>query len=376
MIYFLKEGEMMEHLKRSAATLAPVPPDAAREFRTKMKTLREQVNRELSDDPAVEGLIGFNSINSVFDRSRYYAAFMANVFSYNAFALMAQNAAWAYQAYNAHGFAYEYFPVEVNAWMRAADQHLEAAAGQAINTIFLWRLNHHQDLMAISGNSGLPLALNPSWDQEREVFLQRLLSGDYRECLHLTDWTVTDSQGLEDFYLQVVQPCMYQVGNLWQRGEISVAQEHLASAIVDRVMAATYPRVALINVSKGKVVIMTAPDELHEIGARVVADCLGIDGWDVNYLGVNTPLADLLGFLVGSKPFLLAISLAVPCNLIVTQELVRAMRNHPELKKTRIMVGGRLFLPYPELWAVTGADGWAPDAKVAVALARQWWEEK
>ena len=37
------------------------------------------------------------------------------------------------------------------------------------------------------------------------------------------------------------------------------------------------------------------------------------------------------------------------------------------------MVGGGLFLAYPGLWQVTGADAWAPDPKAAVALARQWW---
>jgi methanogenic corrinoid protein MtbC1 len=108
----------------------------------------------------------------------------------------------------------------------------------------------------------------------------------------------------------------------------------------------------------------------------MLADCLSMDGWEVDYLGANLPQSDLLGFLTGSPPFLVAISLAVPCNLMETEELVRGIKSHPYLRSTRIMVGGRLFLAYPDLWHVTGADGWTPDAKHAVALAQQWWEAR
>lgn len=368
---------MIEVLQRSAASLAPVPPDVAREFRSKLTLLRQQVNRDLSSNPDLEGFIGYNSLESVYERSRYFAAFLATVFSYNAFDLMAENAAWSYQTYGAHGFAYDYFPLEDQAWMRAIDSHLKDRASRAVQAIARWRLHHHQDLVALYWEAPrLDLPLDPSWDREREGFFQSLLAGDYQESLQLANWAVTDTQRLQDFYLQVIQPSMYPVGNLWQRGEISVAQEHLASIITDRVMATVYPRVDLGKPSKGKVVIMMAPDDLHEIGARVVADFLALDGWDVNNLGAKIPLRDLLGFLADANPFLVTVSLAMPCSLFATQELFSAIKNRPELTKTRIMIGGQLFQKFPALWEVTGADGWAPDAQAAVALARQWWEEK
>jgi len=40
------------------------------------------------------------------------------------------------------------------------------------------------------------------------------------------------------------------------------------------------------------------------------------------------------------------------------------------------MVGGRVFNENPDIWKITGADGWAPDAKKAVELARGWWIER
>ena len=123
-----------------------------------------------------------------------------------------------------------------------------------------------------------------------------LLQGEYRECLRLTDRVVTSPETLVDFYLQVVQPCLYQVGNLWQRGVISVAQEHLASAVVARVMAVAYDRVEPMHQLQGKAVVTAAPHNFHEIGARMLADCLGLDGWEVDYLGANTASIGPAGF--------------------------------------------------------------------------------
>jgi methanogenic corrinoid protein MtbC1 len=367
----------MEDLKRAAAALAPVPPAAARAYRTKMATLREYVDREMADYLAIEVLIGFNPLEILYDQHRYHASFMANVLHFNAFELLAGTLAWAYQTYQAHGFSYDYFPLEVKAWMRAVSQHLEADSAQAVNAVYRWWLSHHEDLIKLSrGDLTIPLSLDPSLDEEREAFLPALLQGDYWECLHLADGIVTSPETLVSFYLQVVQSCLYQVGYLWQRGMISVAQEHLASAVAARVMTANYARVEPRHALKGKAVVTAAPNDFHEMGARMVADCLGIDGWEVEYLGANMPQSDLLGFLAGSPPFLVAISLALPCNLMETEEIVQGIKSHPYLKDTRIMVGGGLFLTCPDLWRATGADGCGPDAKAAVTLARQWWEVK
>jgi len=367
----------MEDLRRSAAALAPIPAVAAREYRAKLATLREQVGRELADYLAIEVLIGFNPVEAMYDQHRYHAIFMANVLHFNAFELLAGTVPWVYQTYHAHGFSYDYFLLEVKAWMRAVAEHLEAASAQEVNAVYLWWLSHHEDLITLSRSDlTILLSLDPSLDQEQEEFLPMLLRGESRECLRLADGVVTSPEALMNFYLQVIQPCLYRVGNLWQRGVISVAQEHLASTVVDRVMAAAYTRVEPMNPLKGRAVVTVAPNNFHEIGARMLADCLSLDGWETDYLGANMPQSDLLGFLAGSPPFLVAISSAMLCNLMETEEIVKGIKSHPYLQDTHIMVGGGLFLANPDLWHATGADGWTPDAKAAVALARRWWEAR
>jgi methanogenic corrinoid protein MtbC1 len=66
------------------------------------------------------------------------------------------------------------------------------------------------------------------------------------------------------------------------------------------------------------------------------------------------------------NPFMLSISLAMPFNIDKAAELINAIRTNITFDKLKIMVGGLVFNENPYIWKITGADGWAPDAKKAV----------
>lgn len=78
---------------------------------------------------------------------------------------------------------------------------------------------------------------------------------------------------------------MYEVGNLWERGEISVAEEHLASSIISRIMSTIYSKFITFENTRGKAVVTATANEFHKLGSRIVADSLEMNGWDVNHLG-------------------------------------------------------------------------------------------
>ena len=151
--------------------LPPVPTTAARAYRAKLATLREQVDRELANYLAIEVLIGFNSLETLYDQHRYHASLMTNILHFNALDLLAGTIAWVYQTYHAHGFSYEYFLLEIKTWMRAVAEHLEATSAQAVNTVYQWWLNYHEALITLSQVSlTFSLLLDSSLDQEREDF--------------------------------------------------------------------------------------------------------------------------------------------------------------------------------------------------------------
>jgi methanogenic corrinoid protein MtbC1 len=95
----------------------------------------------------------------------------------------------------------------------------------------------------------------------------------------------------------MIAPALWLVGELWERGKISVAQEHVATEISVRVLAlqreaqrVTRSRTAY------KVMLATPTGELHVVALRMVENLLRAAGYDVVMLGPDVP-AKALGDL-------------------------------------------------------------------------------
>jgi methanogenic corrinoid protein MtbC1 len=361
---------------REAGKPGPVPADSAAAYRQQEDRLISDVDGRLAGRPEIGSLIGGNPLEVMAANHRHHARFMVNVFRFNHFHLLSRTVPWVYRAYHARGFSYEYFRAELAAWIEAVRKHLEPDTAEPILAVYEWLLDRHEEMVERSRVATIPPSrTDAAWQDVQKAFLASLLSGRADASVDLALRTVRQAADVTGFYLQVIQPCMYEVGERWERGEISVAQEHLATAIASRVMAALYPRFVLGKQTKGKALVSTVAEEFHELGAWMVADLLALDGWDVSYLGANTPTRDLVDMLRRLKPDLLALSSAMPFNLIRLDEVIEAARAQKELPGIRIMVGGRVFRDLEDLWHLTGADGWAPDAEQACLLARVWWEE-
>jgi diguanylate cyclase (GGDEF)-like protein len=103
--------------------------------------------------------------------------------------------------------------------------------------------------------------------------------------------------GLAGIWLldRIVAPALREIGRLWERGEITVADEHLATAITHRVLALVYPELlSALPGSQPRVLLAGVQGEQHALGLRIVADVLEGAGHDVLYLGADVPLAALL----------------------------------------------------------------------------------
>lgn len=337
--------------------------------------LLEQVNSQLEANPKIRALIGNNPIELMRDNHRNHAKFMATVFHLNSHELLVRTIPWVYRAYHARGFAFDYFPVELVAWQIAIYECIASADQKAeILAVYNWLVQHHEDMikLAVTGKGSALSALHEE-NEIQQTFLSLLLHGNSRGCLALADQSIRTADDLKHFYLDVVWPAMVRIGLLWESNHISVAEEHLATAIVGRVMAALYPRFTQFSVSRGKVVVSAGPNEFHEVGARMVADFMEMDGWDVTYLGTNIPAPELLAILKLHKPFLVALSVATIFNLDNAHQLIQRLKEEPETKDIKVMVGGLAFNSMPALWQDIGADGCAADANSATALSNEWW---
>lgn len=116
----------------------------------------------------------------------------------------------------------------------------------------------------------------------------------------------------------------------------------------------------------------SAPNEFHELGARMLADMLEAAGWDVIFLGANTPSEELIKLVRKTSPRFLAISLTMPFSIDKVAVIIATIKSDPGLGHIKIMVGGSAFNADRNLWRQIGADAWAEDPQSAIRQALTW----
>lgn len=174
-----------------------------------------------------------------------------------------------------------------------------------------------------------------------------------------------------EIYESILAPAQTRLGQMWHRGEINVADEHFGSATTQAVMSRLRPHFKPAPAKNRLMVGTSTPGDLHEIGLRMVVDLFELDGWNVVYLGANTPVADLIEFLERRRPDLLALSVSTALMLRDAGELIECIRENAQISTTKVLIGGPPFRCVDGLWREIGADGCALSATQAIALGNQ-----
>ena len=167
------------------------------------------------------------------------------------------------------------------------------------------------------------------------------MAGDRFVCREITSRLIEGNIEMKTLYIDLFQRAMYRVGSLWETNKISVSTEHLATATIETLLNLAYPRLFSIpRIGKAAVVACVA-NEYHQLGGKMVADIMELQGWDCYFLGANTPVDGLIELIEEKKPALLGLSLAIYSRVLVLQQTITAIREaYSELP---IVVGGQAF---------------------------------
>jgi methanogenic corrinoid protein MtbC1 len=206
---------------------------------------------------------------------------------------------------------------------------------------------------------------------EATLFLDALIRGDRREANRVVDKVLDRGDGLEKLYMHVVQPAMSEVGRLWQENELTVAEEHLATAITQAAMGRAFERVYRWHDSRTpSLVAACVDDERHQMGLRMICDLLEIDGWDTAYLGASVPIEALVSMVEKRRPDVIALSATIAPHLPRLRAAIDAVRAAKVDRQPLIIAGGRAVGGDHALAAQLGADLTAKSAVEAVDVLR------
>ena len=143
---------------------------------------------------------------------------------------------------------------------------------------------------------------------------------------------------------QIIAPALWRVGQLWARGEISVADEHAATEISTRVL--TLQREAQRVASarpEHRVMLATPSGDLHVVALRMVGNLLHEGGYDVMMIGGDVPIHALAHAAQRHDPDAICVSATMP---VSADRLVQSIRDVRSLTPgVGFVVGGRGLNP-------------------------------
>ncbi|MFI6740855.1 B12-binding domain-containing protein [Nonomuraea sp. NPDC050451] len=170
---------------------------------------------------------------------------------------------------------------------------------------------------------------------------------------------------METLLLDVVAAVQSRVGREWAANRITVAQEHTATAVNERVLATlAHQPSARGKPDRGRVTVACVHGEWHAFPARLLAEVLRLRGWHVDYLGAQVPTPHLVAHLHRTDPDAVALSGSLAPRLPAAHAAITSC----QAAGTPVLAGGAAFGPDGRYARLLGADAWAPDACAAADL--------
>ncbi len=173
-----------------------------------------------------------------------------------------------------------------------------------------------------------------------EAFTAALVAGDPREAERVVRDAIDAGFDQATIDEAVVAPAMRHIGDLWHRGEITVADEHLATDISYRVLALQREAFRVADRRTHERVMLAAVEgERHVLGLEMAGALLRHEGFDVRMLGADLPIDSLAWVVERHRPAIFGFTVTMPAARdLLPLAIDEVRRSAPSIG---ILVGGQ-----------------------------------
>jgi excisionase family DNA binding protein len=122
----------------------------------------------------------------------------------------------------------------------------------------------------------------------------RLLAGDEAGAWNVIEASMMSGLEPSEVYLDALAPALAAIGSAWAAGELSIADEHRATAVTNRLIGRLGPRFHRPGQTRGTIVLGAVSGDLHAVPTAIASDLLRGSGFTVFDLGANSPVESFL----------------------------------------------------------------------------------
>jgi len=202
----------------------------------------------------------------------------------------------------------------------------------------------------------------------RELYVANAIQGEHVGASKIIDQALAIGVTPKNVYIHLILPAQQEIGTRWHDGELNIPQEHAATQIALAEMGRLRPLLRRKTALNKRVVVSSVQGDPHAIGGRMVSDFMHMEGWDVDFLGADTPSVELVKFVLERKPVIVGLSLTLESLITPAKLAVEQLRK--AAPGVKIIVGGFLVSADPTGCEAIGADAYVARAQDASDIAR------
>lgn len=131
------------------------------------------------------------------------------------------------------------------------------------------------------------------WPAQADRLFELLKAGDAAGARQAVDRLLDGGASVADICDRLFAPVLYRIGELWSNGEISIADEHRASRIVEGLLERAASSRGKPGPRLGSVVVAAPAGDKHALPAQMAAAGLAAEGFVVHFLGADLPVAEI-----------------------------------------------------------------------------------
>lgn len=201
-----------------------------------------------------------------------------------------------------------------------------------------------------------------------DPYLAALIGGDPHGAREALERELADGAPVARVCMSVIAPALHEVGRLWQVGRVTVAQEHVATAITRAQLAWLLPLLPAKPPTTRRLMLSVTPGEGHFVGVHLLGAMARADGWQVTVEESPASWDAIIRLAAARRPDVVGLSTALPGHLRAVRDVSDTLRLL--FPRPFVLLGGGAYAGDERLARKVGADLFAPDAATAVAQLR------
>ncbi|MFA6075468.1 MAG: corrinoid protein [Negativicutes bacterium] len=196
---------------------------------------------------------------------------------------------------------------------------------------------------------------------------EAMLDGLTKKTKELTEKAVAEGIPAKMILDDGLLAGMQEVGVLFKEGELFVPEVLIAAKAMNMGMEVLAPLLGSGDVNqRGIALLATVQGDLHDVGLKLVGMMLKSNGYEIINLGIDVATDAIVAAVKEHRPKILGLSAMLTTTMIVTKDVIAALKTEKLYDNLVVMVGGA---PVTEQFANSVGALYAADASTAVDVA-------